>query len=401
MLFSNNRDLPYGGGGASDNETAKFWWTSWYNRKVIDVNGSDGWVLQAGYLKKIVESVDDHKSTLGYEILNEPQVYSADQWEKIGAYNTFITNELRESTSKVIVFDRQLPSDVGGPINALPTNMAEMAPENTTNVVFKATLFGLPTHCSYAEARLNTAAKTAQILGIPLWLGEFNIGITSLFPAADIDQNDVDLFVSKFGEINAWGWSLWMWSFRENPPNVKNYDLVNVTEHGIHPTKYFEYFENAVYEYGRNSSKVKANSAKLVTNDSNFTADTTTASTHPSEDTICPVAPITKINGTLPGTDYSKSSPYDPVAIYSKSLPAKILIEGDAYDSESGIKNVEIRLKNTTYQRVITDPADGWSNWSHLMQLTGSTGENELIIRVKDNANNVKHHTTFIHILKG
>ena len=205
-----------------------------------------------------------------------------------------------------------------------------------------------------------------------------------------------------------------MWSFRENPPNVKNYDLVNVTEHEIRTTKYFEYLKNSVDEYGRNSSKIKANSAQLVANDSNLTADTTTtassANTHTinivdsqksSKDTICPVAPITKINGTLPGTDYSKSSPYDPIAIYSKSLPAKILIEGDAYDSESGIKIVEIRLKNTTYQRVITDPADDWSDWSYLMQLTGSTGENELIIRVKDNANNVKHHTIFIHILKG
>ena len=412
MLFKNNKNLPYGSGGASDNETAKLWWTSWYNRTVTDLNRNDGWTLQADYLKKIVETVDDHKSTLGYEILNEPQVYSVDQWEKIGAYNNFITDELRKLTSKIIVFDRQLPSDVGGPIYALPANMAEMAPENTTNVVFKATLFGLPTHCSYAEARLNTAARTAQILGIPLWLGEFNIGITSLFPVADVDQNDVDLFINKFGEINAWGWSYWMWSFRENPPNVKNYDLVNVTEHEIRTTKYFEYLKNSVHEYGRNSSKVKANSAQLVANDSNLTAATatTTGSTHAinivdgqksSKDTICPVAAITKINGTLPGTNYSKSSPYNPIAIYSRSLPTKILIEGDAYDSESGIKIVEIRLKNTTYQRVITDPTDGWSNWVHLMQLNGSTGENELIVRVKDNADNVKHHTIFIQILKG
>jgi hypothetical protein len=399
ILFENNPSYPYGMGGRLEDQAAKEWWTSWYNRTVTDVNGNDGWTLQAEYLKKIVNTVDSHKSTLGYEILNEPQVYSADQWEKIGSYNTFITTELRKLTSKIIVFDRQLPSDVGGPIYALPTNMAEMAPENRTNVVFKATLFGLPTHCSYAEARLNTAARTAQILGIPLWLGEFNIGITSLFPVADIDQNDVDLFISKFGEINAWGWSFWMWSFRENPPNVKNYDLVNVTEHEIRTTKYFEYLKNAVDEYGRNSSKIKANSAQLEANDS--TQLNTATILKPSKDTICPLAPVMKINGTLPGIDYSKSSPYNPIAIYSKSLPAKVLIEGDAYDSESGIKMVEIRLKDTTYQRVTTDPADDWSEWSYLMQMTGSTEENELIIRVKDNADNVRHHTIFIHILKG
>ena len=99
------------------------------------------------------------------------------KWKKIGNYNTFIADELRKLTSKVIVFDRQLPSDIGGPIFALPDNMAEMAPRNTSNVVFKATLFGLPTYCSYAEARLNTAGRTAQLLEIPLWLGEFNVGM--------------------------------------------------------------------------------------------------------------------------------------------------------------------------------------------------------------------------------
>ena len=100
---------------------------------------------------------------MGYEILNEPQVYDKTQWQKIGNYNTYISNELRKLSSKTIVFDRQLPSDIGGPIFALPDNMAKMAPKNTTNSMFKTTLFGLPTHCSYAEDRLSTSARTAQL----------------------------------------------------------------------------------------------------------------------------------------------------------------------------------------------------------------------------------------------
>ena len=212
FLFKNNKGLPYNGGGASDNKTAKLWWTNWYDKSIRDVNGSDGWVLQANFLKKVVGTVDNYKSTLGYEILNEPQVYNLSHWYKIGNYNTYISDELRELTSKTIIFDRQLPSDIGGPIHALPDNMAKMAPKNTTNIVFKATLFGLPTHCSFAEARLNTVARTAEILGIPLWLGEFNVGITALDPIADINQTEVKLFVDKFKEIKAWGWSYWMWS---------------------------------------------------------------------------------------------------------------------------------------------------------------------------------------------
>ena len=83
-------------------------------------------------------------------------------------------------------------------------------------------------------------------MGIPLWLGEFNIGITPQDKAADINQSEVDLFIDKFKEVNAWGWSFWIWSFREPPIAEKNYGLVNVTEKEIRPTKYFEYLKNAL-----------------------------------------------------------------------------------------------------------------------------------------------------------
>ena len=64
-------------------------------------------------------------------------------------------------------------------------------------------------------------------------------------PIADINQSEASLFISKFGEIGTWGWSYWMWSFREHLPNVRNYDLVNVTERDIKTTKYFDYLKNA------------------------------------------------------------------------------------------------------------------------------------------------------------
>src|SRR5919202_1893777 len=203
FLFKNDLvNFPLGAGGSSDSPAARVWWTNWYNRAIIvkqpDDRTIDGWTLQAEFLKKIVRTVDRHKSTLGYEILNEPIIYSLDQWEKLGNYNTFIANALREVTNKIIAFDRQLPSGVGGSVDAVPQNMIKMSPKNIKNLVFKTTLFCLPTHCSTAESRLNTAARTAQILGIPLWVGEFNVGISSEAPIAAINQTAVNLFIDKF-----------------------------------------------------------------------------------------------------------------------------------------------------------------------------------------------------------
>ena len=84
-LFNDNKSYPFGSGGSPGNPSAVNWWTKWWNRNITDIRGIDGWALQIGFLKKIIETVENHKSTLGYEILNEPQIQTADQWEKIGS----------------------------------------------------------------------------------------------------------------------------------------------------------------------------------------------------------------------------------------------------------------------------------------------------------------------------
>jgi hypothetical protein len=379
QLFSHNSvEFPSGSGGTSDTLTAQRWWTDWYNRSIKDAEGNDGWTLQANFMKQIVNAVDNHKSTLGYEILNEPQVYSIDQWDKIGKYNTFIANELRTITKKIIVFDRQLPSDVGGPLNAFPENMAKMAPKNVTNVLFKSTLYGLPTHCSSAEGRLNTAAETAKLLGIPLWIGEFNIGTTAQHPIADLNQTEVNTFVQKFKEIKAWGWSLWIWSFIPSSVDTKNANLVNFTTSYPYPligdgtrpterlqtTKYFDYLKNA------------------VSNTSNT-------------DTICPTLSLTKVGGMDMGTLYPSSVP-----VLRPPIPISISVEGEAYDVGSGIKVVQIHLDGHEYRPAIPKSQGDWLHWYASLPLTNTTiGAHKLVAKATDNAGNIGYDTITIDIV--
>jgi hypothetical protein len=84
-LFQGDPDTPYGGGGTTVDEAAKIWWTKWWDGNVTSTNGKNGWSLYTNFLKKIIKIVDGHKSTLGYEILNEPQVHLSDEWQKIGS----------------------------------------------------------------------------------------------------------------------------------------------------------------------------------------------------------------------------------------------------------------------------------------------------------------------------
>jgi hypothetical protein len=227
---------------------AKTWWTYWWNRSIKDIDGNDGWTVHVDFLKKIVGAVDKHPSTLGYEILNEPDIYNNTQWKKVGDYNTFIIQQLRKVTQKIIVFDRQLRPGPYGDVSPSPENMAKMAPSNTTNVLFKATLYGSPATTdgnNNIEYLLNKYGKAAELAKVPLYIAEFGIKNSESLSREDMDQKKVNLFVIRFKDFRLWGWSYWRWNFIDE--DVPSYNLIHINGDGkLQTTKYFKYIENAI-----------------------------------------------------------------------------------------------------------------------------------------------------------
>ena len=61
FLFQDNPAYPAGNGGGPKYAPAKAWWTDWWNQAVKDTNGTDGWTLQAEFLKNV--GTLRHKST--------------------------------------------------------------------------------------------------------------------------------------------------------------------------------------------------------------------------------------------------------------------------------------------------------------------------------------------------
>jgi Cellulase (glycosyl hydrolase family 5) len=372
-LFKNNSTYIYGtGGGPGPKDvTAKKWWTEWWNRSVRDSNGIDGWTLQSNFLKKIVNTVDKYKSTLGYEILNEPHIRSTDQWEKVGKYNTFLINEMRTVTKKTIIFDRQVPADLYGPVNVTPENIAKMAPSNTTNVVFKATLYGIPLPNTFAEDRLNAYAKAAQIAGVPLCMCEFNIKSYKQYnvPETEINQTLVNLFSQKFREINAWGWAYWLWNFR--PHANTNFNLISVAEDGmIQTTSNFDYIKNLVSNIRQSSSTGQTFST--ATSSSSTTTQTTTT----TGDTIFPTINITTVN------------------VNNNANKNKISIEGEAFDIGSGVKIVQVKVDKGDY--IIADSSMGgdWLHWAASVPVkTLEKGRHEVVATAVDNAGHTKQES--------
>ena len=257
FFFEHNPTYVYNSGGSPKYKTAKIWWTDWWNRSVKDVNGTDGWTLLADFLKKIVSTVDSHQSTLGYEILSEPQVHNIDQWEKIGNFNSFITNELRTLTQKTIAYSMNIPVDLKGPIELNSENLAKMAPANKANVVFKISLYGLPSPGSYQGDRLNIFVQAGKLAGVPLYIGEWNNVVrqsnineqgeivTQINPElSNINQTEANLIVKTFKDVGAWGMAYWQWNVDTH--QIANYNLISTDDTGaIQTTNYFDIVKNA------------------------------------------------------------------------------------------------------------------------------------------------------------
>ena len=278
-LFHNSLLYEHDSGGAPKSDAAQTWWTNWWNN-AIRVNGTDGWTLQLDFLKKIVTAVDNHPSTLGYEILSEPQVHNVNQWSKIGKYNTFMTDELRKLTNKTIIYSMNIPIDLKSEIKVNAENLAKMSPQNKENVVFKFSLYGIPSD-GYQKDKLQLFKNASRIAGVPLYVGEWNNikrvqtynekgdKVWEIDPTqSDMSQADANTIVGNFKQIGIWGLAFWEWSFMPN--DTPNFNLVNVThnnatgEGSIQPTKYYEIVKNAYEQlYGQPSERVFPTASRL------------------------------------------------------------------------------------------------------------------------------------------
>jgi hypothetical protein len=90
---------------------------------------------------------------------------------------------------------------------------------------------------------------------------------------------------------------------------------------------------------------------------------------------MCPTVIVTRISGTLPGTN-SNSTEDNPKPVYIESKnEASILIEGEVYDTGSGISTAEIHLNDGPYQQVNYQFASDWTRWSSIIRLEGAEGE--------------------------
>jgi hypothetical protein len=252
-LFENNsQKYPKDSGGKEGQPVAKLWWSDFWDGSIKDAQGKDAWTSLADFWKKVVTKLDGHPSTFGYEILSEPHVESSDQWEKIGNFNSFITDELRSLTNKTIVYSMNVPVDLKGPIQLTPENLAKMAPTNKENVMFKISVYGIPDRDQYQKQRFDMFLKTSELTGDPLYVGEWNNvvrtqvnGVFQLDPAkSGLDQQTTDAMLQAFKDNNITASAFWKWDYHD--ANTPSFNLILNQNGTIMPTEYYTYLKNSV-----------------------------------------------------------------------------------------------------------------------------------------------------------
>ena len=190
-----------------------------------------------------------------------------------------MVNELRKFTDKTISYSMNIPVDLKSPIGVNPENLALMAPGNKTNVIFKISLYGLPTPDTYQGDRLAIFQRASEIAQVPLYIGEWNNvlreeavneegqQVFNINPElSNISQEQANLIVKTFKDIDAWGMAYWQWRIQTH--DIDNYNLVNITRDTgiIKTTPYFEILKNVYLStYDGNALTNTSSSTSLST----------------------------------------------------------------------------------------------------------------------------------------
>jgi hypothetical protein len=297
-MFQGSSKYSRGGGGNTADKAAQVFWADWWNRSVKDKQGKDGWTLMTEFLKKIVLTVDNHPSTLGYEILSEPHADKIDQWSKIGQFNSFITEKLRNITSKTIVYSMNIPVELNSPIKISPENLAKMAPSNKENIAFKISVYGVPYRDAYQKDRFDLFLKTRDLTGVPLYIGEWNNvvrtrdgGIFKINPGqSEFTKSNAAQILGAFKKAGVWGTAFWKWDYRD--ADTTSFNLVSDSSGKIVPTKYFGILKDTVETiYGSSSLPENSNepihsltnASEVGHNASAISTDTNTGGTSTSQ----------------------------------------------------------------------------------------------------------------------
>jgi Cellulase (glycosyl hydrolase family 5) len=220
---------------AANYNTKKDFWNRWWNRKVETAGGKDGWEAQLTYFADFVKLLNNRKSTFGFEILNEPEVFSLSHYNRIRQYHDYMIKELRKITDKPLILCWALPH--GSFDNPILQASIFPAYHKNNNVIYDGHSYPL------SLTRMIYFRLIRRLMGnVPLYIGEFNSGFTN---GAVLAQDQLSEYIKMCKRFEVYGCALWRWSYIHDQ-NIPAFNLTHIVDGKIQPGIYFKYFLEAL-----------------------------------------------------------------------------------------------------------------------------------------------------------
>ena len=175
--------------------TAEPFWTA-FLKNDITVDGKQIWDLQLEFLGKVIGRVDRFDNVIGYEILNEPHLFNASQYDDLGRYHTYMAKGIREISDKKIFFDRETTKG----FQRLSSLESKIVPQNVSDVVYTPHLYAPPYPGSQAEDQIKKFKTWSEQWGLEVLVGEWSAA----------SQDESDAYLKSFRD-NGFGWTYYSW----------------------------------------------------------------------------------------------------------------------------------------------------------------------------------------------
>jgi hypothetical protein len=222
-----------------NHEDLEKFWNAWWDRKLITAEGKEGWDVQLEYFTTAVNNLKDKKSTYGFEILNEPQVFRQKDFKNVSHYNDFFMKNIAKLTDKTLFFC--YTSSASLKAIDFPWNQSKTKP----SIKIKNNII-LDIHPYPPSYIISIYYKLISRLlkNIPLFVGEFN---SSIGENARISPSQYKQYIKRLNNFSTPGGLFWQWSHMEDAEHPA-FNLAKIVDERIHPNGNFENYINAVKE---------------------------------------------------------------------------------------------------------------------------------------------------------
>ncbi len=220
-------------------DVEKFW-NNWWDRNIKSLAEEDGWDLQAEFFRKIIETVNDKTSTIGFELLNEPQVFRHRDFKKVSKFHDYLLSQIADLTDKVFIYCYSY----AGRLNAFNFPWIQARIKPTVDVSNKI-IFDIHPYPPYHMVMLYFRLIAKLMKTDTIFVGEYNAGTGN---GVDISLNQHSRYLKTFKKFFPYGVTFWQWSYLMDSAHPA-FNLTTTVNGKISANNNFDNFIKAIKEY--------------------------------------------------------------------------------------------------------------------------------------------------------